>query len=402
MFDINDFMHSGALAPAIEWKGYPKYNFIGGHNDNDSIPLEGLKKSIEQVITKEGKTLAKYGLESGPQGYLPLRQFITKKLKNRASIDCKTKEVLVVSGSLQALDLVNQTLLKKGDTVIIEEENYGGTITRLNRLGVNMVGVPLEHDGMNIEALKDILEDLERKKIKPRYIYTIPTIQNPTGTIMSFEKRKSLLALSNQYGIPIFEDDCYADLIWGGERPPAIKSLDTEGSVIYCGSFSKSIAPALRVGYLVASWEILSRLLPYKTDAGSGSLEQMALAEYCDKNFNEHVKFLSGELKEKSNTICNALDKYFGSAAEYVKPIGGIFIWISMPDCVDTSRLYNLALKDGVAINPGVEWSINLSGKNKMRLCFGNPSKHEIDEGVKILAEICKKEFGVPTQIANL
>ena len=288
----------------------------------------GFKKSIEQVITKEGKTLAKYGLESGPQGYLPLRQFITKKLKNRASIDCKTKEVLVVSGSLQALDLVNQTLLKKGDTVIIEEENYGGTITRLNRLGVNMVGVPLEHDGMNIEALKDILEDLERKKIKPRYIYTIPTIQNPTGTIMSLEKRKSLLALSNQYGIPIFEDDCYADLIWGGERPPAIKSLDTEGSVIYCGSFSKSIAPALRVGYLVASWEILSRLLPYKTDAGSGSLEQMALAEYCDKNFNEHVKFLSGELKEKSNTICNALDKYFGSAAEYVKPIGGIFIWI--------------------------------------------------------------------------
>ena len=213
MFDINDFMHSGALAPAIEWKGYPKYNFIGGHNDNDSIPLEGLKKSIEQVITKEGKTLAKYGLESGPQGYLPLRQFITKKLKNRASIDCKIKEVLVVSGSLQALDLVNQTLLKKGDTVIIEEENYGGTITRLNRLGVKMVGVPLEHDGMNIEALKDILEDLERKKIKPRYIYTIPTIQNPTGTIMSLEKRKSLLALSNQYGIPIFEDDCYADLI---------------------------------------------------------------------------------------------------------------------------------------------------------------------------------------------
>ena len=308
----------------------------------------------------------------------------------------------MVSGSLQALDLVNQTLLKKGDTVIIEEENYGGTITRLNRLGVNMVGVPLEHDGMNIEALKDILEDLEQKKIKPRYIYTIPTIQNPTGTIMSLEKRKSLLALSNQYGIPIFEDDCYADLIWGGERPPAIKSLDTEGSVIYCGSFSKSIAPALRVGYLVASWKILSRLLPYKTDAGSGSLEQMALAEFCDKNFNEHVKFLSAELKEKSNTICNALDKYFGSAAEYIKPVGGIFIWINMPDCVDTSRLYNLALKDGVAINPGVEWSINSSGKNKMRLCFGNPSKDEIDEGVKILAEICKKEFGVPTQIANL
>ena len=242
LFDINSFLHSGALAPAKEWKGYPKYNFIGGHNDNDSIPVKDLKKSIEKVIAKEGKTLAKYGLESGPQGYLPLRHFIASALKSRASIDCTEKETLVVSGSLQALDLVNQTLLQKGDTVIIEEENYGGTITRLNRLGVNMIGIPLESDGMNINFLKKILMDLENKKIKPRYIYTIPTIQNPTGTIMSIKKRKSLLALSNQYGIPIFEDDCYADLIWEGERPPAIKSYDTEGSVIYCGSFSKSIA----------------------------------------------------------------------------------------------------------------------------------------------------------------
>ena len=401
LFDINSFLHSGALAPAKEWKGYPKYNFVGGHNDNDSIPVKGLKESIEKILEKEGKTLAKYGLESGPQGYLPLRHFIASALKSRASIHCTETETLVVSGSLQALDLVNQTLLQKGDTVIIEEENYGGTITRLNRLGVKMVGVPLESDGMNINALKKILIDLESKHIKPRYIYTIPTIQNPTGTIMSIEKRKSLLALSNQYGIPIFEDDCYADLIWEGERPPAIKSYDTQDLVIYCGSFSKSIAPALRVGYLVANWDVLSRILPYKTDAGSGSLEQMALAEFCINNFNNHVKFLSNELKEKSDTICNALDKYFGSTAEYVKPSGGIFIWVNMPESVDTSRLYELALKDGVAINPGAEWSINPNGKNKMRLCFGNPTKQEIDEGVKLLAEICKKEFGIPPQIAN-
>ncbi|MDC1023343.1 PLP-dependent aminotransferase family protein, partial [Alphaproteobacteria bacterium] len=301
-----------------------------------------------------------------------------------------------------ALDLVNQTFLKKGDTVIIEEENYGGTISRLNKLGVKMIGVPLEHDGMNITELERTLQNLEIKGIKPRYIYTIPTIQNPTGTIMSIQKRKALIMLSKIYNVPIFEDDCYADLIFEKERPPAIKSFDNEGYVVYCGSFSKSIAPALRVGYLVADWPVLSRILPHKTDAGTGSLEQMTLAEFCKNNFNTHIKTLRLELKNKSNAMCNAIDKYFGSSADYIKPDGGIFIWINMPKNIDTSRLYDLALKQGVAINPGSEWSINENGRHKIRLCFGNPSVLDIDEGIKLLAQICQKEFGVPIQIANL
>ena len=401
MFNINNFLHSDALSPAKEWNGYPKFNFIGGHIDNESIPVISLKESIDKIILQEGKTLAKYGLESGPQGYLPLRQFISSQLKKSADINCTEKEVLVVSGSLQALDLVNETFLRKGDTVIIEEENYGGTISRLRRLGVNMVGVPLEKDGMNLQALEQILKDLKKKKIRPRFIYTIPTIQNPTGTIMSVNKRKALIELSKKFEIPIFEDDCYADLIFDKERPPAIKSYDNEGYVIYCGSFSKSIAPALRVGYLVADWDVLSRILPYKTDAGSGSLEQMALAEFCKNNFDSHTKILRKELKKKSDAMCNALDKYFGSAADYTKPNGGIFVWVDLPNNVDAARLYELALKDGVAINPGNEWSINSSGEHKIRLCFGNPSIEEIDEGIKLLAEICQKEFGIPLQIAN-
>jgi len=402
MFDVNNFLHSDALGAAIEWNGYPRFNFIGGHNDSENIPVVSLRESIDNVILKEGKTLAKYGLESGPQGYIPLRSFISSQLKNSASINCSEKEILVVSGSLQALDLVNATFLKRGDTVIIEEENYGGTISRLKRLGVNMVGIPLEKDGMDLVFLQKVLDRLEGENKKPRYIYTIPTIQNPTGTIMSVEKRKGLIDLSKKYMIPIFEDDCYADLIYEKKRPPAIKSFDDEGYVIYCGSFSKSIAPALRVGYLVADWNVLSRILPYKTDAGSGSLEQMALAEFCKNNFSSHVNKLRSELKKKSDAICDALDKYFGSTADYQKPDGGIFIWIEMPEEVDTSRLYEIAIKQGVAINPGQEWSINPNGKRKMRLCYGNPTIDEIDEGIKLLAEICQKEFGIPNQIANL
>ena len=402
MFNINNFLHLDALKPAVEWKGFPKYNFVGGHIDGESIPVQSIKDSLNKIILKEGKTLAKYGLESGPQGFLPLRKFISNQLKISSKINCSEREILVLSGSLQALDLVNQTFLRKGDTVIIEEENYGGTISRLKRLGVNMVGIPLEKDGMNLKILEQELNDLLKKEIIPRYIYTIPTIQNPTGTVMSVAKRKQLIKLSKKYQIPIFEDDCYADLLFEKERPPAIKSFDKEGYVTYCGSFSKSIAPALRVGYLIANWEVLSRILPYKTDAGSGSLEQMALAEFCTENFNSHVKTLKNKLQKKSEAICNALDKYFGSSAEYKKPDGGIFVWVDMHKKVDTSRLYELALKDGVAINPGNEWSINKSGRHKMRLCFGNPSIKEIDEGIKRLAIICRKEFRIPTKIANL
>jgi len=399
LFNIKNFLHPASPDPVSVWTEFPKYNFVGGHNEADNIPFVELKEAVGKVLLKEGRDLAKYGLESGPQGYLPLRQFIARKLKNRAGIECSDKEILMLSGSLQALELVNQTLLKKGDTVIIEEDNYGGTITRLNKLGINMVGIPLEADGMNMDELENALVRLESDNIKPRYIYTIPTIQNPTGTVMSVEKRKRLLALSSKFGIPIFEDDCYADLIWEGDRPPAIKSFDTEGYVIYCGSFSKSIAPALRVGYLVAKWEVLSRIMPHKTDAGSGALEQMSLAVFCEDSFDEHVSALTQVLGKKADVMCEAIDEYFGLSATYMRPTGGIFIWVDLSDHVDTSRLAELALKKGVAINPGAEWSINPNGQHKIRLCFGSPSIKEIKEGVQILAKLCRDEFKVSTLV---
>ena len=246
------------------------------------------------------------------------------------------------------------------------------------------------------------LEDLKAINIVPRYIYTIPTIQNPTGTIMSKEKRIKLIELAKKYDVPIFEDDCYADLIWGEKRPPSIRALDDSKRVIYCGSFSKSIAPGFRLGYLVADWPILSRVLPYKTDAGTGGLEQMVLSEFCENHFFDHLTKLNQKLKSKAITMCEALDKYFGNTVEYKKPIGGIYVWIKMPDGVDTSKLYNIALQDGVAINPGVEWSMDKKNKQKMRLCFANPTDKVIDEGVKKLAEVCKKEFDVPISIANI
>ena len=172
MFNVDNFLHDEALPASAKWTGFPLYNFIGGHNDEDLIPIEKLEEASKKVILNHGHTLGKYNY-TGPLGYLPLRKFIIKKLLNGASMKCSEDEILVVSGSLQALDLVNETFLKSGDTVIIEEGSYGGVFSRLEKLGINIKGIPVEDDGMNINLLSECLEDLRAINIVPRYIYTI-------------------------------------------------------------------------------------------------------------------------------------------------------------------------------------------------------------------------------------
>jgi 2-aminoadipate transaminase len=402
-FDFAPLLPPGLPAPAARWTGLAKYSFVGGNNDPGQVPVEGLIEAMNAVLRREGNTLATYGLASGPQGYLPLREFLTKKLRRDAGIDCTADDILIVSGSLQALDLVNAMLLARGDTVIIERDTYQGALNRLTRLGVNVVGIPLDQDGMRMDALADALADLERRGITPKYIYTIPTVQNPTGTILPEGRRVELLRLSQQYGVPIFEDDCYADLIWDGKRPAALYAMSKNGGVIHIGSFSKSIAPALRVGFIVAPWAVLSRMLPLKTDAGSGALEQMVLAEYCTPHFAEHVPKLTRGLRAKLDTLMEALGEQFGTSAEFEDPRGGIFLWVKLPDNVDSQKLYQAALAAGVAINPGPEWSTDKGyAGSRLRLCFASPSHDQIRQGIAVLAEVCRKEFGVPARIANV
>jgi len=402
-FDFAPLLPAGLPAPAARWTGLAKYSFVGGNNDPDQVPVDGLLEAVNAVLKREGRNLATYNLAHGPQGYLPLRQFLTEKLKRDAGIACTPDEIMIVSGSLQALDLVNHTLLAKGDTVLIEQETYQGSLNRLTRLGVNAVGIPLDGDGIRIDALAAALADHKRRGITPKYIYTIPTVQNPTGSILPESRRAEMLTLSKEYGVPIFEDDCYADLIWNGERPPAIYAMSKHGGVIHIGSFSKSIAPALRVGFIVAPWEIMSRMLPLKTDAGSGALEQMVLSEYCAPHFATHVPRLTKGLRAKLDTLMEALNEQFGTAAEFEAPKGGIFLWVKLPDNVDTMKLYQAALAAGVSINPGPEWSTSKAhSASRLRLCFASPSHEQIREGVAVLAEVCRKEFGVPARSSNV
>jgi len=402
-FDFAPLLPAGLPPAAARWTGLAKYNFTGGNNDSDQVPLDGLIAAASASLAREGRNLATYNLGHGPQGYRPLREFLSRKLERDAGIACTADDILIVSGSLQALDLVNGALLARGDTVICEKDCYQGTLTRFARLGVTVIGISLDHDGMRMDALAAALADCKARGVQPKMIYTIPTVQNPTATIMPEARRAELLRLSEQYGVPVFEDDCYADLIWDGKRPPALYAMSRSGNVIHCGSFSKSIAPALRVGFLVAPWTIMSRMLPLKTDAGSGALEQMVLAEYCAPHFSTHVPELRAALRKKVETLMEALNEQFGTTAEFDDPKGGIFLWVKLPDNVDTLKLYQAALKEGVAINPGPEWSTDKQHSTpRLRICFASPTHQQIREGIAILADVCRREFGVPARIANV
>ena len=402
-FDFGPSLSRKATGEAVPYTGLPAYHFVGGNIDEPTVPADELADALAKVVRAEGLSMGKYGMNSGPQGYLPLREVITDGLMANAGIKATPEEILVTSGSLQAMDLVNSALLDRGDLVVLEAANYAGTLSKLDRMGVDYVGVPLDRHGMRMDALADILADLAAQGRKPKFIFTIPTVQNPTGTVMPHSRRLEMLALARQYDIAIFEDDCYADLTFGGERPPAIYALDEDKRVVYCATYSKTIAPALRVGYIVAPWPLMGRILPLKTDAGTGALEQMALAEYVPAHFDAHLTKLRPMLEEKAEILCAALDEHFGASVEYETPIGGIFLWVTLPKEIDTDRLFHAALAKGVEINPGSQWSVDgAANRHRMRLCFGHAPKESLNAGVKVLAEACFEEFGVPKRGANL
>ena len=403
MIAYNELFTAHLPPPAGRWNGFQRYYFIGGNNDPQAVPIDGLVASAERVLRREGHKLACYNMGEGSLGYPGLRAFVADKLSSMRGIQGTADDVLITSGSLQGLDLVNDVLLERGDTIIMEQLTYGGALPPLRRRGVEIVGVPLDDQGMRTDLLAATLEDLRAKGIRPKYIYTIPTVQNPTATVMSLERRHELLRLSEAFGVPIFEDECYADLLWEGEWPPALRGLPGGEQVIHIGSFSKSLAPALRLGYVSAPWEVLSQLVACKGDGGTPAIEQMIVADFFGQHFDDHVGRLKQRLKHKLGVLTGALEEQFGTAAEFATPGGGIFLWVTLPEQVDTQALAAPALEEGIIYNAGPEWTTDPEvARHSLRLCYAMPSEDEIREGVAKLAEVCHRETGVPERSANV
>jgi 2-aminoadipate transaminase len=400
-FDYSELFASNVPQPAARWAGFPRYNFVGGHNDPDAIPLEGLAEAAAAVLHREGALLATYGLGQGALGYKGLREFIARKSSSHRGISATADDVLITIGSMQGIDLVNKLLVEPGDTVIVESLSFHGALGKLRKIGATIVGAPIDEHGLRIDALETILRDLKARGVRPKYIYTIPTIQNPTGSVLPLDRRHALIALAREYGVPIFEDECYADLLWVGNAPPALYALDP-AQVIHIGSFSKSLAPSLRLGFAIAPWHVLGRLVALRSD-GPGGLEQLVVAEYFSVYFDDHVQRLTRGLQAKLDTLTAALEREFGTAVEYHRPDGGIYLWLKLPDSVDVRKLIKPAAEAGVVFNPGPEWAVDPeAAASSLRLCFALPSHADISEGVAALARVSAEQTGIPARSANV
>ena len=402
-FDFQGGFAKGLPAPAAKWNGFPKYNFIGGHNDPDGIPVEGLIEAAARVLRRRGQTLATYNADSGSLGDRELRQFLADKMAKYRGFKPSPDEILVTPGSNPALMLLYDVFINPGDTIIAEEFSYSGALSRMRTRDAKIVGAKLDDKGLRADHLEELLAAQKKAGVKAKFIYTIPTIQNPTSTVMPVERRRAILDVSRKYGVPVIEDECYADLLWEETWPNSMRAMEGSEHVIHVGSFSKYLSPALRLGYAIAPWPVLAQMLALKTDGGTNALAQMVVADFMQQHYGDHVDALKKRLKRKRDALIGALEEQFGAAAEFDVPPGGIYLWVKLPDVVDTRKLAAPALAEGVAFNPGPEWAVDGGTATRyLRLCYAYPSEAVIREGVAKLAEVCHREFGVPIRSANV
>ncbi|MBR5619838.1 MAG: PLP-dependent aminotransferase family protein [Clostridia bacterium] len=330
------------------------------------------------------------------EGYPKLRAFMRDYMKTRHNIGRAFDDVLITSGAQQIMEMCAKVLCNEGDYVIAEDPSFIGSLNCFRSLGAQLKGVPIEPDGMCIEALADALENTPNV----RFIYTIPNFQNPSGVTMSHEKRHALYDLAKKYGVLIVEDNPYGDLRYSGENLPNIKSFDEDGIVIYSGSFSKVIAPGLRVGYTVAPSEIMKKMVVAKQgeDVHTNILAQMICYEFMTRyDFDENLAFLRRLYSRKAQFAMDLLDKYVVPTGITYLPIqGGLFLWCTLPDGVDMADFCKRAVVEHkVAIVPGTAFLCDEKGSSQcFRINFTTPSDEKLEEGIKRLGAFAKIALG--------
>ena len=363
-----------------------KYDFAVAYPDPASLPLDGLADALRGALDEEGPDLAVY---PHPQGYPPLREFVAQKLAKDRDIRVSPDDVILGDGSGQPIHMIAEALLDPGDVVLVEDFVYSGTLNTVRRFRADIRGVPCDDQGMLMDALEEAIKQAISEGKRPKFIYTIPSFQNPQGWTMSLERRRALVRLSQRYDVPILEDDCYVDLRYEGEPVTSIHSLDDTGRVMYVASFSKIIAPGMRLGYMTAPSEVLDRALAVKSGGGVNQFAALAVHRYSTTHLEEHVDEITGVLRAKRDAMLSALGENFGSAAEWSTPDGGLYLWLKMPPEADLVGLRETALDADVGYQPGTLFAADgVSGKNYARLCFGYNSPEEIREGIARLADV--------------
>ena len=357
-------------------------SFAGGNPAASALPNEACAELARELLLDKGKVLLQYG---ATEGYAPLRESLVPYLKDRFSFDCGPDEILPVTGSTQAMDLLCKALINPGDKVVVENPTFLGNMQAIRLYQARLLPVDSDEDGVKVDQLEEVF-----KQEHPKMFYVIPTFQNPTGRTLSLERRKKIAALASQYGVVIAEDDPYRDLRYAGKELPSIKSFDSEGWVAFMGSFSKVISPGLRVGFLAAHAALLRKCVIGKqsSDVHTANLNQAIVDAYLRRGLlTPHVKEICASYAQQMNTMLDLLGKC-GGVARYTRPEGGLFLFAELQEGMDAVKLLPKAVEKGVAYVPGTYFYPNGGHENTIRLNFSMSSVDQIRQGMAKLNEV--------------
>nr|WP_100332031.1 PLP-dependent aminotransferase family protein [Bacillus xiapuensis] len=386
-----------ATSPPEDWKESRAQPFshsegieADGHNSGDFIQLSKgelaqdifPKDNMQQVMMRLAGTIEPFGYEE-PKGYLPLREAISDYMKG-LGVSLSPSSILIVSGAIQGLQLISAGLLHRGSSVLLEQPSYLYSLQVFQSAGMSLCGLPMDQNGLIPDSIFK-----KHQKTHPSIVYTIPCYHNPTGLLLTKERRQALLDVCETLQLPIIEDDIYRELWIDAPPPPPLKSLDKHGNVLYLGSFSKTLSPGLRIGWIAGPEPVIERLAEVKmqTDYGSSSLSQMVAAEWMTSGlYSQHLAFVREQLKKRRSSALAALQRYMSDLAEWEVPAGGFLIWLKLKAKVQVKELYEKALQKGIQLSPGSIYTEESAPA--IRLSYGYASPEEFTEGLKQLRKI--------------
>jgi len=365
------------------------YDFAVGQTNPETFPVEEFKQAAIRAIDAEHDQFNRY---PGNKGHEGLRKAMAERESEREGVPVDPEQIAIMNGSMQAVTLVGQALRQgKDDIVITEEFTYSGTIAAYKGIGLEMVGIPLDDHGMRMDALNEKLKELSDADRLPRFIYTLTTYQNPTGTCMPKDRKQELISIAAEYDLPLVEDNCYGDVHFEGEKVPSMFAMDDSPNQIYIGSLSKILAPGVRLGYLLAKEPMFSKIVNQRFDAGSNYFAAAVVAEFYKNGIWDHCEVTNPVLKRKRDLVNAGLQEHLSDICVWSNPVGGLFMWVRLPEDTDMQKLTESANEKGFFFAPGVVFHVDYANKPYIRLAFGHVPDDLIKEGIPVLALAIKQ-----------
>jgi 2-aminoadipate transaminase len=363
------------------------YDFAVGHPDASTFPSQALGEATTRMLLREGPDLALY---PGDMSHDAARHLVGRKLKAHEGIDIPLSRIMITNGSSQGLLMVAEAFLNPGETVIIEEFCYPGTLRAFGYGEPRYATVPTDDGGIIVTELTRVLDHLTVQGITPKFIYTIANFQNPTGSVMSLERRRALMQVAEERHLLVIEDDAYGDLIYEGEPVTSLYALSRTDNVVRLGTFSKIVAAGVRLGWIIAPEPALAKMAVSKIDGGTSAFTSRAVAEYLKDHLDDRMDTLLDVYRAKRDAMLEALQEHLHGVATWSRPKGGLFVWVRLSEGVNTTQLLEAAHAAGVTYLPGMNFSPEGKGANYLRLSFAYLSPEEIRTGIAVLARVLK------------